>query len=131
MMVSDSFGCAACFGEDAEALWQARPWQHVESLVEESHSGVSLLSCAACGQRFVKIFTEFVDWSGGDDAQHWDVVPISADEARDLSAQGEEVSPQQLGQLGAGRRRLQVDFPTGGARSVRFATGAFWVTQGH
>lgn len=124
-------GCALCFQADAEALWQARPWRRTDPLIEDSHYGVSLWDCPACGQRFVQIFSEFVDWHCGDDAQHWDLVPITAAEAQELRAQGEGVPPERLGQLGEGRRRLQVDFPSGARRVVRFCTGAFWVLPGY
>jgi hypothetical protein len=128
------FGCPQCYGEDAEtarAFVEAGGLVTDRTVVDESHFIVSLRRCAACGQPFVSIFTEFVDWSGGDDAQYRDLVPVTADEAQAVLDQGEQVDPRFLGSLGEGRRRLSSDWPSGGRRSVRWRTGAFWVQQGY
>ena len=125
------FGCPHCFGPDPEALWTARPWHELAALVEDSHFSVRVVACPRCSQRFVKLFTEFVDWSAGNDAQHWDVVPISAAEADVMVAEGEAVSLHRIEALSSGRRQLRVDFPSTGPRAIHFATARLFIMPGH
>jgi hypothetical protein len=128
------FGCTHCYGDDAEAamafLQNGRsPADRV--IVDDSHFIVSLRHCVSCGQAFVSVFTEFVDWRGGDDAQYRDLVPVTADEAAAVLEQGEQVDLRFLGSLGEGRRRLSSDWPTGSDRRVGWRNGAFSVQEGH
>ena len=124
-----SFGCAQCFGGDPEELWDRSPWRHDQNLLDDSHNDVALFTCETCGQRFLHVFTEFINWSGGNDSQYWDVVPITDEEARTLVEQW-PVPLEDLGQFGAGRKRLQVSFPSRGGSSMCFATGTFEVREG-
>jgi hypothetical protein len=128
------FGCAACYGEDADAVAAAHEagglmWER--SIVDDVHFLVSLRRCGVCGQTFVSIFTEFIDWSGGDDAQYRDVVPVTAAEAATIVGQGEGVDLAFLGALGTDRRRLSSDCLTDNPPHARWATGPFWVRPGH
>jgi hypothetical protein len=128
------FGCPQCYGDDAEAtaaFVHAGGLVTDRAVVDDSHFIVSLRRCSACGQAFVSIFTEFVDWSGGDDAQYRDVVPVTPDEVGTLLDQGERLDLRFLGSLGEGRRRLSGDWPSGGAKRVNWRTGAFRVQEGH
>jgi hypothetical protein len=123
-------GCGACYGEDAQAAWgyYARGLTTERSLVEESHLIVRLRRCGACGQPFVWIFTESVDWHGGEDPQYHRVVPVRPDEAAALTRQGERVDPGRLGALGRGRRHLRTDWPSDAPRmTIYWATGGFLV----
>jgi hypothetical protein len=127
------FGCPQCYGDDAEAAaayLQAGGLKTEYALIDDSHFIVSLRRCTQCGQMFVSIFTEFVDWSGGEDAQYRDVVPVTPAEAETVRAQGERVDLRFLGELGEGRRRLSTDWPTGGSKRVRWRTGTFRVQEG-
>ena len=126
------FGCPLCYGEDADIVSANHHTVRVtDTVIDDSHFIVSLRRCPECGQRFLRIFTEFVDWQGGDDAQYTDVVPVTEDEAKRIVQDGENVSLEYLGDLGTGRRRLQMDWPTGGPRRLGWDTGAFFVRQGH
>ncbi|MBX7131300.1 MAG: hypothetical protein K1X67_01345 [Fimbriimonadaceae bacterium] len=53
-------------------------------LIDESHLIVSIQQCLLCGQGFLSIFTEQIDWQGGDDSQARVLVSIDADEVRRL-----------------------------------------------
>jgi hypothetical protein len=121
-----------CGGDDAEAAaaYCFSRLTTTHRVVSDSHFGVSLRECPNCGQQFVVIFTEFVDWSGGDDAQYFDIVPLTGDEAAALVAE-QNLDLGALGALGAGRRRLSVDWPTGAAKRTLWRTGPFPVTEGH
>jgi hypothetical protein len=99
-------------------------------IVDDPHFLVSLPRCRGCGQGFVSIFTEFVDWEGGDDAQHRDVVPVTPAETAIVVEQGEDVDLRYLGSLGEGRRRLSTDRPTGDHKRTGWKVGRFWVEQG-
>jgi hypothetical protein len=128
------FGCIQCYGDDAEATLAQFGRGGLETdrvIVDDSHFIVSLRGCPSCGQAFISVFTEFVDRSGGDDAQYRDIVPVTPDEAAAVLAQGEQVDLRFLGSLGEGRRRLSSDWPTGGERRVEWRTGAFHVQEGH
>lgn len=126
------FGCPFCYGEEAgTASINHRAAKATHVIIDDSHFIVTLPKCPECGQRFLRIFTEFVDWQGGDDAQYIDVLPITEEEAERIVQDGEEVSLQYLGSLGANRRRLQMDWPSGGQRRLHWVTGTFHVQEGH
>ncbi len=124
MIHPDPFGCVRCFqcaARDAESA--RRSFIEISRLVDESHFMVRILACAHCGQRCVSVFTETIDWSGGDDAQYWSLLPLNEDEAAQLIEQGERVDIRAIESLGRDRRYLQVDFPTGKEKRVLWANG--------
>jgi hypothetical protein len=120
--MTESFGCRRCYGEDPQTVWayyeEGLAVEH--ELVGHSHFLVQLRRCAKCGQRFVWIFGEAVDWEAGEDAQRREIVPVSATEAETLS------SPDipALADLGSGRRHLVTDWPTDASEpAIEWATG--------
>ena len=125
-----AFGCPLCFGEDPAAASK----HHLETrskLIDESHFDVKLCRCLSCGQQFVQIFTEFVDWADGDDPQYWDLLPLTDQEADALAAQGAGVDLKGIEELGRDHRRLKMDHPKGQPRRVEWATGRFSIYPGH
>ena len=118
-------GCERCWPEAADAAWGARArLTHAEVLIDESHYRVTLLACPACGQRFLSVFTETVDWADSEDPQYWTLLPLEDAEAADLIRRGAATSEADLGALGAGRRSLMRDFPKGVPEpTVYWATG--------
>ena len=60
-------GCGACSCEDAEAAWRhfADGVDSDASIVDGPHFIVPIVRCHACSQRFIRIFTEFIDWPSG------------------------------------------------------------------
>lgn len=120
------FGCPQCYGDDAEHAWAYYEDGLVveRELVGEPHFIVQLRRCAECGQRFVWVFTEAVDWEDGEDAQHRSIVPLSEDECQALENLGGRVEAESLAALGAGRRYLVTDWPSGAQRStIDWSTG--------
>lgn len=112
MTAPERFGCAACWPDDPDAAWAARrTLEPAAALVDESHFGVRLQGCPACGQRFLSVFTERVDWADGEDPQHWAALPVTLEEAVALAAAPTEAV---IGALAPGRRSLRRDFPKGG-----------------
>ena len=101
-------GCALCWPDDARDAWDADTRKRRAELVDESHFHVTLLVCSACGQNFVSVFTETIDWVAGNDPQYWSLLPITRDEAEAL----ERGTPteESLDRLGHGRRSLRREF---------------------
>lgn len=101
-------GCERCWATEPEAAWDA--FQHtvrIADWVEREHHSVRLRACSRCGQRYVVVFDEQVDWVNGDDPQYWLVVPVEADEAAVLARSGAE----SIRALARTRRVLHRDFP--------------------
>jgi len=118
------FGCLRCFGSDPAAAWTALRAEQVGVLIHESHFGVQLLACD-CGQHFAQVFTERIDWHGGEDDQTWLALPIRAGEVAELTACGEAEVTRLLGRFGQGRRFLLRTFPTGGELGVWWRQDGF------
>jgi hypothetical protein len=125
------FGCEACYREgDAQAVWEH--FRHgvdtVASVVSESHFIVRIVRCTDCSQAFIRIFTEFIDWSSGDDPQYVTIMPVTEPEATAFI--DGSLSVLKAGELGSGRRHLASDWPSGQPRRVTWATGPFAVSEG-
>ena len=125
MSAPREFGCDACWPDDAAAAWAARDTLARTELVDESHYHVALMTCRACGQRFVSLFTEQIDWTGGEDPQYSTQLPLTADEAAALVADGAP-SEAQINALDGPRRSLKRDFPKGGELTTTWGRG-IWV----
>ncbi|MFE7637674.1 hypothetical protein ACFU7Z_26895 [Kitasatospora sp. NPDC057518] len=121
------FGCAKCYGEDERAVWgrQREGFEHEAEVVDGSRFAVNLRRCLGCSQRFVWIFTEVVDWMGGDDAQYVTIMPVTPEEAAGLRSG--TLRPHALGALGRDRRHLNHDWPTGGPARLHWRSGRFLV----
>ena len=91
-------------------------------LIDESHLIVSIQQCLLCGQGFLSIFTEQIDWQGGDDSQARGLVPVTADE-RKLLADMPEVTEEVLLSLGLTRPMLWWIHPSGQAAQVMWRDG--------
>jgi len=92
--------------------------------VEESHLSITARACASCGQRFVWVFSEMIDWVDGNDPQRCTLVPIAQTEADELIAEGEQVREPSVERLTDGRPVLVMDFPKSGAKTFAYVGGA-------
>ena len=120
----ETFGCERCWPPSADAAWDFRRALTCEAdLIDESHFDVTIRACRSCSQRFLSIFTEMIDWEGGDDPQYWTLLPITEVEAADLIRQGNSVTEQTLNCLGSGRRSLHHDHPKGKPPRTYWGTG--------
>lgn len=125
-MQTQEFGCNFCWPADADAAWDARGGlSRLQELIDESHFIVAILACPRCSQRYVSIFTETIDWNEGNDPQNWLLLPLTEDEAKDLSQQEASLSELSLNALGRGRRSLQRDHPQNGPPRVFWGSGIF------
>ena len=110
----DKFGCKRCWPVSAKAAWAARGTLAREArLIDESHLIVTVLCCSACGQRFLSVFAEEVDWVDGDDPQYWALMPLTRQEAADLVHNGGSLGEEEAASLGPERRSLRRDYPKG------------------
>ncbi len=115
-------GCEHCWPDAADAAWKARRI-HVAELIDESHYHVMILACPQCGQQFLWVFTEMIDWSEGDDAQYWAVVPITESESAELTRRGSELTETEISSFGSNRRSLLRNYPTGKGPSESWGKG--------
>lgn len=123
-MSRQDFGCATCWPEAAEPAWVAQTKLSTErQLIDESHFRVSLRRCGACSQSFLRIFTETVDFTHGDDPQYWTIIPVTAEEAAALTVPIDPPSEEALGAIGPGRRSLWRNYPGGGPLTCSWSTG--------
>lgn len=127
---ASSVGCGDCYGDDPHAVWAyyRTGLETDRSLVEESHFIVRLRRCRGCGQSYVWIFMESVDWRGGEDPQYRRVVPVTPAEAAALADLGEDVAAG-LGALGRGRRHLATDWPSDAPEMTVYWTSVGFVAE--
>jgi hypothetical protein len=118
-------GCEACSGGSAEeALVKARGLERTAALVEESHFSVRLCVCPSCGQKLVSLFSEQIDWQGGDDPQLFVVMSIAEAEAEMLRGLDEDGLERAVAALADGRRFLITDFT-----STRWSNGPLFLPR--
>jgi hypothetical protein len=123
-MQTQEFGCEICWPDDARAAWAARDGLiRLNDLIDESHFIVAILGCPICAQRYVSIFTETIDWEGGNDPQYWTLMPVTEAEASGLIQRGTSLDEMSLNTPGRGRRSLQRDHPKDGSPRVFWGNG--------
>ncbi|MEJ2340427.1 MAG: hypothetical protein P8Y10_16340 [Gemmatimonadales bacterium] len=123
----EEFGCSRCWPTSPSAAWRARRRLTREAeLIDESHYHVMILGCDRCGQRFVSVFTELIDWIDGEDPQYWTLLPITEGEAGELLQTGDRTTEAQLNALGPDRRCLMHDYPKEGPKRTKWGSG-IWV----
>ena len=121
-----------CPGDDSLAAGEAiRKTEHIVGLVDESHFIVSILRCVRCGQHFLSMFCERVDWADSDDPQTVVVVPVSEDEAKRLQAANVAADENVILEIVANERRfLYHDMPKGAAETLAWKTRPLFI-PGH
>ncbi len=111
-------GCSQCLGADAETAWVSVTGRSTHSLVNEPHFVVRATRCR-CGEAFVVVFTERVDYRDGEDSQVEVAVAVRPEELAALTSQRDSVGAP-LTRFARGRRFL-----------VKAAPGApQWLAQG-
>ena len=130
------WGCPRCLETDPAKAWawlsaRARPRR---GLLHEPHFGLSVTTCSACGQRFARVFTERIDWRGGEDPQRTDLIPLRAEEVQALAddvtrAGGRGVAALLARVTSDGRRRLVWDWPSGQGAHIVWMTSAFRIPR--
>ena len=108
---ADEPGCASCWALDAADAWAAFGSTSINHyLADESHFIVSIRACPECGQLYVLVTTEMIDWKDGNDPIHRIALPISDVERATLEA-AEPFCNDVLESVGVDRRALNFDWP--------------------
>ncbi len=113
-------------GDDDPAVARAtlRKAHRTDTLVDDSHFGVSISHCAICRHQFLSFFCEQVDWVDSDDPQAWVQTPISDAEAAALRALPNPTDEAALLRIIATPRRFLRDLaPKGAPRTLAWVTG--------
>jgi len=121
---AETYGCQSCWPESADAAWETGLRMEGRSeLVDDSHFHVMILRCPDCGQSFVWVFSELIDWEGGDDSQAWIRMPLVGREEADLMGLAANTLERQLHGLGTNRRSLWRIRPRGNSASCSWGRG--------
>lgn len=116
-------GCFKCWARDASDAWRIVTDVPIEAwLVDEAHFVVAIRACDGCGQQYLQVSTEMVDWLGGDDPSWRTVIPIDAAERATLGAAA-PIAREVLEGIGSARRSLHCDSPKGQRERVYWGIG--------
>lgn len=117
-------GCEHCWQDSADATWHSRSQlEQRAELIDESHFHVTVLACTRCGQSFLSVFSELIDWGQGDDSQAWTLLPITESEAASLKAAGARLQEAALYETWSERRSLRRMRGTGNSPTNVWARG--------
>jgi hypothetical protein len=120
--------CPSCHDPDPRRAWERSRRLAVEArLVEESHFSVRLVRCAACGQAYANVFSERIDWAGGNDPQDWLVLPLDAEEARAIAGTAEDAVERALNALPPRPFLLRWFARDGETPELAWREGPIWV----
>lgn len=124
-MAQDAFGCATCLPEEVDAAAASWPTLPVtQALIAESHFSVKLRRCEQCGQRYVSVFTEQIDWENGEDPQRSCAMPIhELEEARLRKARDSGCLEQTVLTLAPARRSISTHWPSGAPKQITWTHG--------
>lgn len=87
-------------------------------VIDDLHDHVVILSCPICRQQYLSLFSETVDWTAGDDAQRWELTPVTESEAARISGRGSAATEEEIAAIRASKRTLVADHPSGGVLCV-------------
>jgi hypothetical protein len=91
-------------------------------LVDEAHFIVSIRKCPVCGQQFLQVTTEIIDWQGGEDPVFRTVMPINTAERTTLEAT-HPMTNAALESAGTHRQSLKYARPKGKEPELWWGTG--------
>ena len=116
-------GCDKCWAPEAATAWDVIKNVPIEArLIDEAHYIVQIRVCSSCGQNYLQVTTEVVDWQDGEDPISRTVIPIDDEErARLLAAQPLDTAT--IEGIGIGRQSLRYDWPKGEEPALFWGTG--------
>lgn len=78
---SHSVSCN-CVSPDAEIAYAAVTGntEHVKQVANQSHFWLDFTKCKSCGRHFMCVFTELINWNGGNDSMANAWVPLEEGE---------------------------------------------------
>lgn len=123
-LTAHTIGCSNCWPNSADEAWRSRGALEPDAqLVEESHFRVSILRCRNCGQTFLLIFAESIDWEAGNDPQAWAIVPLTAHEVHEMVCRNSPPTESDLSELVGDRRSLMHLAPKQGEPLTHWGIG--------
>ena len=111
-----------CLSPDAARARAAKRLLTGDHLIDESHLIVGIQRCVLCGQAFLSIFTELIDWQGGDDSQARVLVPVTPEEVGMFAARP-DVTEDDILEMNFIRRMLWWVHPRDSAPSAYWSDG--------
>lgn len=114
-----------CQTEDLRAFRQGLRQLPTTILIDDSHLIVSIRSCE-CGRHYLSVFTEIVDWTGGDDSQLHQIIEIDPILASHLASRG-DLDEDALNDLAIHGRIVAWSHPASGIEAIRSYVGPFLV----
>ncbi|MGC4044644.1 MAG: hypothetical protein QM758_12690 [Armatimonas sp.] len=124
MHKKDDYGCGHCWPDSAEAAWKfCVRLKENRVFLEESHCRVALRQCHKCGQSFLYVFTETIDWVNGEDPQYRSLLPLTEDEVSHFAKS--EFTEETLRGLRVPRYCLQRDLPDSDPPRVYWSAGFY------
>ena len=112
MSETKRFGCNECLPDGADEAWEAFGKTEIDvRLIDETHFIVLLRICRSCGQHFVSVFEEQIDWERGEDPCFRTVLPVTEQEASMLKSARSEIIESLLFGLDSNRQSLCLDWP--------------------
>jgi hypothetical protein len=115
--------CPKCLGAEPTEAKARLLKEPREVIIADDHFSMSLRTCSQCGQSFLCVFSELVDWSNGDDSQAQHYIPISAEEAAAFRVAGEQGAEKLLHNTKLERMHLLSTYPRGKDLSVEWRDG--------
>ncbi len=126
----DRFGCAHCWPETPDAAMTAILALPIQvRLVDESHFIVLLRECPVCSQQFLSVFSELVDWMGGDDSQFRTFLPVTKAEVEEMMRLGGLLAEKYLYGVGMDRKSLWYEHPKGEPSRVDWGRGIRFIAH--
>jgi hypothetical protein len=113
----------SCLQDDAAAAVRAISEGADNELLDESHLRISLKTCRHCGQVFLYVMTETIDWQDGDDPITRVFFPVSAERASSIRRLDLR-DHHDLRPLGLSGRFLVDDWPSGGPKVSSWHVGS-------
>jgi len=108
------YGCPKCLPDSPDEAWEAGlKLRGRHALIDDSHFHVLIASCPSCGQPFLWVFSELIDWQSGDDSQGWALMPLTSAEEGELSSGNFFANGRSVYDLGEDRRSLWRIHPRG------------------
>lgn len=119
-----TYGCSRCWPESSDSAWESGlKLEHRRELIDDSHFHVMILRCPDCGQSYVWVFSELIDWESGDDSQGWIRMPLAGREEAGLMGLSASALERELYRLGQNRRSLWRIHPRGCAAGCSWGLG--------
>lgn len=119
--------CPFFHSDPDQAKVLARDFTFGKCLVDGSHFGAHIRNCPGCGQPFLHLFMELIDWVMGDDSQATITLPLTPEQAEELESR--EVDEAFLDRQAYSGRHLLWSHPSGKEPYTRWLEGRIHIMR--